>query len=114
MSSTSSCRTAIAIFTVPLLLLSFDVFPVAKGELGQENQTLWEEGEVQKLKIIRSHLRRINKPAVRTIQVLITNAALTQEANKCCICFLNIFNFVRSSIYGADVCCLVDASEFRW
>lgn len=80
---------------VLLLLLSFNVFAAAKGELGQENQTLRAEEEVQKLKIIRSHLKRINKPAVRTIQVL-TDAA---ETPKCCQMFYFFSHFLFCSIF---------------
>lgn len=37
------------------------------------NQTFHPEEELNKLKMIRARLEEINKPAVRTIQVLITS-----------------------------------------
>ncbi|PKI42655.1 hypothetical protein CRG98_036937, partial [Punica granatum] len=70
MSLGSSCSTIIALsaWLLLFLLLCGDVLPVANGDLGPKNRTLWAEQEVQKLKIIRAHLKRITKPAIRTIQ----------------------------------------------
>lgn len=56
---------------VCFLLVSSLVCPVHSSELTEDreaNQTFRPEEELRKLKIIRSRLRKINKPAVKTIQ----------------------------------------------
>lgn len=76
MASSSTSKTPI-IFTLVafLLILSSSAAPVSSQSLmppnsGRRNQTFRPQQELKKLKRIRSYLRKINKPAVKTIQVL--------------------------------------------
>jgi hypothetical protein len=69
-SSWSKISPIIPIF-VCFLLVSTLVCPAHSSEPSEDraaNQTFRPEEELQKLKIIRSRLRKINKPAVKTIQ----------------------------------------------
>ncbi|CAK9173740.1 unnamed protein product [Ilex paraguariensis] len=68
----SSCKISpiISIF-VFFLFLSSSICPVLSAESDnhhQANQTFRPGEELQKLKMIRAHLMKINKPALRTIQ----------------------------------------------
>lgn len=59
-----------SIFVCFLLVFS-SICPVFSSETGNShatNQTFRPQGELQKLKIIRERLRKINKPAVKTIK----------------------------------------------
>ena len=58
---------------VLFLLVSSSICPVYSSETGNlhaKNQTFRPEEELQKLKIIRERLNKINKPAVKTIQAI--------------------------------------------
>ncbi|KAJ9176352.1 hypothetical protein P3X46_011672 [Hevea brasiliensis] len=66
----SEISPIISIFVSFLLVFSL-ICPVYSSETGNShatNQTLRPEEELQKLKMIREHLKKINKPAVKTIQ----------------------------------------------
>ena len=55
------------------LLVSSSICPVYSSETGNlhaNNQTFQSKEELQKLKIIRERLKKINKPAVKTIQAI--------------------------------------------
>lgn len=52
-----------------LLLLAFPVTPVYSSHIPATNQTFHPQQEFNKLKMIRAHLDKVNKPAVHTIQV---------------------------------------------
>ncbi|GLU03119.1 hypothetical protein SLE2022_203360 [Rubroshorea leprosula] len=73
MASSSTCfqtSPIIPIF-VSFLLVSSSICPVLSSESGNPhatNQTFRPEQELQKLRIIRQRLKKINKPAVKTIQ----------------------------------------------
>ncbi|KAG6585174.1 hypothetical protein SDJN03_17907, partial [Cucurbita argyrosperma subsp. sororia] len=51
-----------------LLLLSFTITPVYSSHIPATNQTFHPQQELNKLKMIRAHLDKVNKPAVHTIQ----------------------------------------------
>ncbi|XAR48093.1 hypothetical protein NMG60_11030805 [Bertholletia excelsa] len=57
---------------IPLLVFFlFLISPVRSsdpGDFSHVNQTFWTAKELQKLKMIRAHLKKINKPPVKTIQ----------------------------------------------
>lgn len=66
----SEISPIISLFVCFLLVLSL-ICPVHSSETGNKhatNQTFRPEEELQKLKMIREHLKKINKPAVKTIQ----------------------------------------------
>ncbi|PIA29241.1 hypothetical protein AQUCO_06100033v1, partial [Aquilegia coerulea] len=59
----------ITIFFVSfLLVLSSSISPVLTSETKTSNQTLHPGLELQKLKRVRAHLRKINKPSIKTIK----------------------------------------------
>lgn len=63
--------SVISVFVCFLLVVSSKICPVSSSETGSRhatNQTFRPQEELQKLKIIREHLEKINKPAVKTIQ----------------------------------------------
>lgn len=64
------CKTSpiIHAFVVFLLVCSSSISPVYSSET--HNRTFLPDKELQKLKFIRQHLNKINKPAVKTIQVI--------------------------------------------
>ncbi|XWS69048.1 hypothetical protein CRYUN_Cryun04dG0146300 [Craigia yunnanensis] len=73
-SNMASCCCKISP-TIPIfvffLLVSSSICPVYSSETGNlhaNNQTFRSEEELQKLKIIRERIKKINKPAVKTIQ----------------------------------------------
>ncbi|XVF85028.1 hypothetical protein PTKIN_Ptkin17bG0085700 [Pterospermum kingtungense] len=70
-SSSSKITSPIIPIFVFFLLVSSSICPVYSSETGNlhaKNQTFRPEEELQKLKIIRERLNKINKPAVKTIQ----------------------------------------------
>ncbi|GFZ21232.1 carboxyl-terminal peptidase, putative [Actinidia rufa] len=71
--ASSDCKISpvISIFVFFLFLNSSSVCPVCSsesGEFNRVNQTFHAREELEKLKMIRAHLMKINKPAVKTIQ----------------------------------------------
>eukprot|EP00258_Populus_trichocarpa_P046093 XP_024462112.1 uncharacterized protein LOC7469052 isoform X2 [Populus trichocarpa] len=63
--------SVISVFVCFLLVVSSKICPVSSSETGSRhatNQTFRPQEELQKLKYIRKHLEKINKPAVKTIQ----------------------------------------------
>lgn len=69
-SWSSEISPIISIFLCFLLVLSL-ICPVYSSETGNSpanNQTFRPDHELKKLKLIREHLNKINKPAVKTIQ----------------------------------------------
>ena len=63
--------SVISVFVCFLLVVSSKICPVSSSETGSRhatNQTFRPQEELRKLKIIREHLEKINKPAVKTIQ----------------------------------------------
>ncbi|KAF3783303.1 hypothetical protein EJ110_NYTH20544 [Nymphaea thermarum] len=75
----SSLRISPTSFTVSLiyLLLLVCTFPASSSssslspDSGARNRTLDAGSELRKIRRIRAHLRRINKPAVKTIQAIL-------------------------------------------
>ncbi|WOG88745.1 hypothetical protein DCAR_0207980 [Daucus carota subsp. sativus] len=71
-SSSSYCKISPVIsFLVLFLCVSSSVPPVFSSKpenIQQGNQTLRTGKEVQRLKLIKAHLKKINKPSVKTIQ----------------------------------------------
>ncbi|XP_057485494.1 uncharacterized protein LOC130771825 [Actinidia eriantha] len=71
--ASSDCKISpvISVFVFFLFLNSSSVCPVCSsesGEFNRVNQTFHAREELEKLKMIRAHLMKINKPAVKTIQ----------------------------------------------
>ncbi|XP_019176425.1 PREDICTED: uncharacterized protein LOC109171804 [Ipomoea nil] len=64
----SSSSSPIISLLVCSALLVFSVCPVRPQETGASNQTFRPGDESRKMKMIRDHLMKINKPAVKTIQ----------------------------------------------
>nr|GMD13328.1 uncharacterized protein LOC107814626 [Ipomoea batatas] len=58
----------ISVFVCFLFFIIFSVSPVGALETGQANQTFRPGDELQKMKTVRAHLMKINKPAIKTIQ----------------------------------------------
>ncbi|XP_038703497.1 uncharacterized protein LOC119999813 [Tripterygium wilfordii] len=64
-SSSSSWCNNISIFVCTLLVVSSSLCPAQSSDT---NQTFKPQRELHKLRFIRAHLQKINKPAVKTIQ----------------------------------------------
>lgn len=79
-SSSSYCKISPVIsFLVLFLCVSSSVPPVFSSKpenIQQGNQTLRTGKEVQRLKLIKAHLKKINKPSVKTIQAFFLSLAL--------------------------------------
>uniref|UniRef100_A0A5B6Z0Q0 Neprosin PEP catalytic domain-containing protein n=1 Tax=Davidia involucrata TaxID=16924 RepID=A0A5B6Z0Q0_DAVIN len=66
----SSCCKISPVFSIFVffLFVTSSVCPVMSSESVNSNQTFRPGNELRKLKMIRAHLKKINKPAVKTIQ----------------------------------------------
>lgn len=99
----SSCL----IFTLILLLSSSFSSSASIRNATEESVTLRPQHEIQKLKLIREHLQRINKPAVKTIQVnshyvyLFSMCKLSSET--CVFVYRNITWFLKKNFKNKEL-----------